>query len=362
MKTSRQVRKILLIRTDRLGDVILTLPMVQVLKKNFPTADISMLVNSYTSEILDENALIDEILLDDDAGARLIPFFSQLRSMRARKFDAAVVVHPILRLALLVFLAGIPTRVGTGYRWYSFLFNRRVYEHRKYAEKHEVEYNLNLLSALGCRWDGSPDFGLQVSGASAERVTKLLDKLAITDEDFLLLIHPGSGSSARDWSPKNFGKFAKRCVDELDAKVLLTGRENEEEIIHETLQQIPRGAVSLVNKLDLRDLVAMIRRADLFVSNSTGPLHIAAALGTPVIGIYPPIRECSPTRWGPYTTKRRVFVPDVNLCPRCQGRECEASDCMDQITVDQVFAAACDLKMANEGEGNRLVHAGRSAV
>lgn len=357
----RDLRKILLIRTDRLGDLILTLPMLPVLSRSFPVARISMLVSNYSAEILNYNRYLEEVLVYDNSSAP-IPLLDLRRSLRVRVFDAAIVVHPTFRLALIVFLASIPIRIGTGYRWYSFLFNRKVYEHRRDSKRHESEYNLNLLSALGLRPSAPPEFPLEISPASVERVRWLCKSYSIGEYDPFIVIHPGSGGSARDWSPANFGRLAARCIEELMVKVVVTGVKGEEEVVEQTMNHIPRGAVNLVQQLGLSDLVALVQRSALVVSNSTGPLHIAAAVGTPVIGLYPPIRECSPQRWGPYTAKKRVFVPDRNLCPRCQGRECEAADCMDQITVDEVFSAAKEFLTSGKMQEKQEAHAQRAAL
>ncbi len=147
------MQNILVVRTDRIGDVILTLPTVEALKSNFPNAHVTMLVNSYTSILVEDIA--GTLLYDRDGKPR--PFFEMLREIRNAHFDAVVIAYPRFRIALLLRLAGIPVRIGTGYRWYSFLFNKRIYEHRKTVEKHEAEYNLSLLKGLGHRVSSNPE-------------------------------------------------------------------------------------------------------------------------------------------------------------------------------------------------------------
>jgi ADP-heptose:LPS heptosyltransferase len=105
---------------------------------------------------------------------------------------------------------------------------------------------------------------------------------------------------------------------------------------------------SFVSTLNLKIFAAFIQTAKLFVANSTGPLHMAAAVGTPVIGFYPPVRVMSPKRWGPLTEKKIIFVPDPAKCHRCKGGECQGNDCMDQILVDQVIGAALKLISGNQ--------------
>ncbi|HTY59523.1 MAG TPA: hypothetical protein VMF59_11935, partial [Bacteroidota bacterium] len=145
--------RILVVRTDRLGDVILTLPVFNALRRRYPAARLVFLAGRYAGEIAEGYGPVDEILWYDDA-AGPVPFFAMRARLRSAHFDAAVIVHPTLRLALLAFLSGIPVRVGTGYRYYSLLFNRRVFAHRKTAERHEAEYNMGLLAPLGC--EGAP--------------------------------------------------------------------------------------------------------------------------------------------------------------------------------------------------------------
>jgi ADP-heptose:LPS heptosyltransferase len=151
-------------------------------------------------------------------------------------------------------------------------------------------------------------------------------------------LHPGSGGSAREWSAANFGLLAQALRSD-GFRVVVTGAANEESLVRGVVEASGGVAMPLVGRLALKELGAFLRTVNVFVSNSTGPRHIAAAVGTPVIAFYPPIRECSPRRWGPLTDKRVVFVADNALCARCKGGPCQGNDCMDQITVEQVRQA-----------------------
>jgi heptosyltransferase-2 len=250
-----------------------------------------------------------------------------------------VVSYPTFRLALLMFLSGIPVRVGTGYRWYSFLFNRRVYEHRKTAEKHELEYNLSLLSALGVPDPAPIPPSIVLSDDDVQEAARVAAELGLTTSTPRVVLHPGSGGSAREWSAESFGGLGMKLAA-MGYDVVVTGGPGEDELVHSVVKRIGVSARAWVNRGSLKTLGAFIRDSALFVSNSTGPLHIAAAVGTPVIGLYPPILACSPTRWGPYTHKKAVFVPDARQCPRCRGGACRGNDCLELITVDQVLDAA----------------------
>src|SRR5574341_1858479 len=138
--------KILIVRTDRIGDVVLSTPVAEVLKQRFPQGKIDFLVAPYTTPILKNNSFIDEIILDDNKSVK--GFFKLRETLKQRKYNLAVVLHPTLRLAYLLKTARIPIRIGTGYRGYSFLFNQKIYQNRKTVEKHELEYNLDMLRPL----------------------------------------------------------------------------------------------------------------------------------------------------------------------------------------------------------------------
>ena len=336
-----QFHNILVVRTDRIGDVVLSLPMIAALRTCFPATRRSMLLRTYTREIADGYEGLDSIVLYDEGGHEK-PFFAMLSELKAGRFDAVVVSYPTFRLALLMFLAGIPLRVGTGYRWYSFLFNKKVYEHRRTAEKHELEYNLSLLRTLGCSPEGKPSIHLSLPGWALDRAREERRGMGISEDDLVVVLHPGSGGSARDWSPEHFAGLA-RLLSAKGASVVVTGTRKEEPLVRKVVQESGNAAIPLRRELTLLELAAFLKLADLVVANSTGPLHIGAAVGTAVIGLYPPIPECSSKRWGPWTEKSLVFVADHQRCPRCKGGPCQGNDCMDQIAEQDVAGGALRL-------------------
>ncbi len=338
-----QRKRILIVRTDRLGDVILTLPMLPLLRKRFPDAYIAMLLGKYTTELVDGNPYADRLLLYDH-GQDLVPFDRMLSTLREGNFDVALVVHPTPRLAWLMFRAGIPVRIGTGYRYYSVLFNRRVYEHRKDAKRHELEYNLNLLKELDCPITGDPEFSITIPQETDRKIDSLLASLAIDREKEIIVVHPGSGGSAREWPAEYFGDLALKLQVDRGAQILITGAKGEERKVAAVLIGSKGKAIPLVGSLSLKELAALIKKANLFVSNSTGPLHIAVAVGTPVVSMFPQATAMSAARWGPYTAKKRVLVPDKPVnCKECVNRKDLPCACMMSIPVEDVYSAACAL-------------------
>ncbi len=317
---SRQ--KFLLVRTDRLGDVILSTPVATALKKRWPDAHVTFLARRYTAEVLRCHPHVDEIIEPGDSA-------SLIATLREKKFDAAIMLHPRPQLAWAIWRSGIAQRIGTGYRWYSFLFNRRVFEHRKNAARHEAEYNLRLLRPLGIA-DAPVEFHFSLSPNERERIDAKLKALGAGAHPFIL--HPGSGGSARDWPPENFARLADR-LQETGAQVMLTGATNETDLINEILQLTQTKPISLCGRLSITELAVLCQRAAVFVSNSTGPLHLAVMVGAPAVAFYPPIQACRPERWGPYGRSAEVLMSQQDECGRCRGAKTKICDCMQAISV-----------------------------
>lgn len=352
------LKRILVVRTDRLGDVILTLPMFPLLRRCFPDAHLAVLIRRYTAELLEGNPYIDEVLRYDRDGG-LVPFREMCATLRAQRFDAAIVVYPRLRLAWLMFRSGIPVRIGTGYRYYSPLFNRKVFEHRKDARRHEVEFNVRLLEEIGCTVPASwkPEFTIVIPDAVRASIEGLFASLGVASKDIVVL-HPGSGGSAREWPLRNFGALAHRLAD-CGFAVLVTGTQAEEQKVRAVVSASGGTAMSVAGKCSLKQLAALLQRAKLFVANSTGPLHLAVAMGTPVVGLYPQHIAMSATRWGPYTDKKTVLVPDRPLdCTVCIENKTEC-ECMASLDVDRVFRETIALMQRMEGEKQALTLGGR---
>ncbi|MDZ7261737.1 MAG: glycosyltransferase family 9 protein, partial [candidate division KSB1 bacterium] len=252
-------------------------------------------------------------------------------------FDTAIVLHPTLRLALLVFLARIPIRVGTGYRLYSVLFNRRVFHHRKTGRRHELEYNLELAEKIGASLE-KVEFKFFIPTSVQLRVEKLLTHLGIKPDDRVVALHPGSGGSARDWPLARFAELNDRLVSELRVKTIVTAGPGEENLVATVIRQSRIQPPQWMG--NLKELAALLKRANLLITNSTGPLHLAVAVGTEVIGFYCPIIPCLPSRWGPYGRPDSVLIPPLPPCKKCLNQNCAHYNCMDLIPVDEALALA----------------------
>ncbi|MCK9209816.1 MAG: glycosyltransferase family 9 protein [Ignavibacteriaceae bacterium] len=327
---------ILLVRTDRIGDVVLSLPLAEAIKKEFPDCRVTFLVKAYTLDLVKNHPFIDEVLTLDETD-NIPNIFSNVRKIGSKNFDSCIVVYPTFRIAFILFLTRIKNRIGTGYRSYSFFFTKKIYEHRKYAERHELQYNMNLLKVFGIEKQlelGEVDFHIQISEEGKKDVQQFFLENKIDTAKPLIIVHPGSGGSAVDLPLLKMKELVQKLLN-LNVTVLITGSGNEKEICQSLV--LNEKIINVAGRFSLSSLIALIEKSSIFISNSTGPLHIAAALKKYVVGFYPKIDACSVRRWGPFTEKKMIYEPAIN-CQNCTRKQCERLNCMETISIDEVFA------------------------
>lgn len=318
---------VLLVRPDGIGDEILCLPVATALRRFMPGARIIFLSTAYAAPVLDHHPDVDEIRTIDGRES-----LSDLVRLFKRGVDAAVFLKPLRRLMWAAFLARVPVRVATGYRWYSVLANRRVYEHRKDFAKHETAYNVGMLKGLG----------LSVAEVVAPRLILTEDERRLARQRLAdrpaphVVLHPG-GVAARTWKAEHYRKLAE-ALDQQGMSVIVTGSQKEaEEFSHRALADhpLPPAVRNLMGRLSVRELMAVIAESQAVVSGATGPAHIAAACGVPNVALFDPRRNNLPTRWQPLGTGV-VLRPDVPICEKCIYEACPYWDCMDRLTVKTV--------------------------
>ena len=330
-------KKIIVFRTDRLGDLVLSFPVVEALKASLPEAEVDLFVNPYTVPVANLQRNVSKVVPDAYSDLSALKAF-----LKSQQYDLAVHLFPVPRLALATFLAGVPVRVGTVYRYFSPLYNRRIRLHRKKAGMHERALNLRLLEGIGIP-AGRATAGLEIPDRfHREMVDRLATKGVDTSKDAFVVIHPGSGDSSLNWPAEHFGRLGRQLLDK-GIPVVLTGSDRDRAVVDQTRACMEGGGTDLCGEVDLEQLAALLSGASLVVTNSTGPLHLAEALGTKVIGIYSPYVSAAPHRWGPYGQPENVFVPDGDLCPRCTRERCERYNCLSAILPETVLARALEL-------------------
>jgi ADP-heptose:LPS heptosyltransferase len=334
-------RKLLLIRLDRIGDLVLTLPVDEALDSTAvdwwipPELEF---VSAMASPPRKTRTINKKISVPE--------FFRLLPEVRRRHYDAAIIFHAPWWVSLLLWLARIPIRAGVRSQWHSFFFlNRTIRQKRSRAEFSELEYNFKLFEAV-----------LNVEPGVFPRTS--LNLHSEVEREFLLrrhgikpgsynVVHPGMGGSALNWPTTKYLDLI-RSLTARDETVVITGTAADTAYLHplrEALGEL-HNIIWLDDKLTGRELVTLLGAARTVFAPSTGVLHLAASTGTPTIGIFSPVRVQHPRRWGPIGRKVATLVPDGVICPgelKCLGSSCRFFDCMETIAVSEVLKARTSL-------------------
>ncbi|MFH1897141.1 MAG: glycosyltransferase family 9 protein [Candidatus Desantisbacteria bacterium] len=333
-----------------MGDMILSLPAISSIKESYPKAHIAILIQEYTRDILWNNPHIDEIIIDH--GQNMLELAHQIRD---KKFDLAVVLYPSWRNGWLCFFAGIPVRVGTGYKPVGILFNKRAYIHRSKIVCHEIDYCLRLAEKAGARATRR-ELTLRIKDEDTQYAQSLLKKHGLLGNFPLIGIHPGSGGSALNWSKDNYACLIDGLIKKYDARVVITGSKDEQTMIEQIIAA--RGGdithakpVNLAGQTTVGQLMALFSLYHLFVGPSTGPMHLAAGLGKPVIALFPPLLSQSPAKWGPYGQGHVVLTPEDVQCRlrKCKKGGCRFFNCIDRITAERVLDVAGGIMREDRG-------------
>lgn len=342
--------KILVTRTDRLGDVLLATPVLKKIRDYYPHAKLSFLVREEWMPILDYGAR-------EEGGVQveLIPYRPQMtlaeltKVLKAHAFDVAVVLRDEALVSQAVKKAQIPLRIGPYSTLRSlFTFNQGIMQRRSRCSMHEAEYNLQLLSRIKVplsppakRAEDLPRSWVHYSTQVRGEVDQWLKSHGALGVKYWCL-HPGSSGSARYLQPGRLMELVYECLARLaqheGAKLILTGGPAEEELLRDIQSKAPEVLIfGGRENLGLAALAELYRRADAVIAHGTGPLHLAAAVDTRVLAIFPPLYVLSERRWGPLTAKRVTWIPLVE-CPekyRCRGLKCRYYDCMERFHVSE---------------------------
>ncbi|HSU27115.1 MAG TPA: glycosyltransferase family 9 protein [Chitinophagaceae bacterium] len=306
-----KVDKIILSWTDSIGDVMLTLPLAGLLKKRFPGASILFLGKEYTRPVIQACRHIDEFISVDEFDKEDARF----------REEGTVVIHvfPVKSIAYMAKRLHIPSRIGTRNRIYHwFTCNRLVRLSRRHSELHEAQLNIKLAAPLGIPVDLSLAEIVTLYGFENFQPLQPAFRDIIDKEKYNLILHPKSQGHAREWGIKNFATLAD-MLDPGRYKIFISGTENEKQAMQPLIDELGSRVVDITGLMPLDQFISFIHACDGIVANSTGPLHIASAMGKDAIGIYPPMRPVHPGRWGPVGKKAIAFVAKKN-CTDCRNK------------------------------------------
>ncbi len=340
-----KMKKIVLIKPSSLGDVVQTLPLVTAISRYLPDAKVDWVVRPEYAALVAAHPGVRHILLFDRARwsrmanmpHTLVEIAGLLRQLRREQYDYLLDVQGLLRSGMLSLLSRARIRVGfeNAREYAPFCYNRRVAIPR--PELHAVDRYMLLLQELGLP-PSTPDFSLQIPAEVDAWSQTLLSRMDIGGGRRLVVLNPNARWDTKKWIPERFAALADRLVSDLDADALFIGAASDKSSVEEIVSLCRQKVVSLAGATDLIQLAALLKRADLVITCDSGPMHLAAAVGTKVLALFGPT---DPVRTGPYGAGHRVIQKSADCIP-CLKRACPLEEriCMESISVEEVLAAA----------------------
>lgn len=357
MSNWETAQNILCIRLDTIGDVIMTAPAMLALKLSHPDRQITLMTSS-AGAVVAPLLTLDGLIVYDAPWLKATtprinsaPELDMIEHLRQAQFDAAVIFtvysqNP-LPSAFLCYMAGIPLRLAHCHENPYQLLTHWIPDPEPAQQiRHEVRRQLDLLDSVGCdvaRFLDDPTYDRQLlhpDPTSTQRVQKLLVEIGVNLDQPWLVIHPGATAASRRYPPESFAIVARRLVQDAGIQVVFTGTQPEVELVESIRSMINAPSYSLVERLDLNGLVSLLRLSSLLISNNTAPVHIASAVGTPVVDLYA-LTNLQHTPWG---VPHQVLFHDVP-CKLCYKSICPERhhNCLRQVEPSTVIQAALSL-------------------
>lgn len=363
-----ELNKILVVRTDRIGDCILSTPVISALRAVSPDAAIDVLTTPYTVPIFKGNPGVRDVIVDDPAGNSI--FSAEYRALVKRiadnDYDICFLLHITGRDALTAFLAGIRRRVSPASKIYQLLSTDRIVQKRSLCQMNEAEYNLDLVRRTLGGTFSNPPARLFFDDAAARFAREYLEGIFMRLRgagygEFrkgggrLVLVHPGCGGSALNMGSDGYAALIEKLRGEGFEVFLSTGPAEENlkrAVLSKLSAPVPHFDDETVRAgVSFKNTLALIAECDVAIAPSTGIMHAAVALEKPVVTLFCPIFVCAPVRWGPYMpAAAEVLTPcavssvESNIinneyCIKCAGRECSHYNCMDGIRTEDIISS-----------------------
>ncbi|MEW5807397.1 MAG: lipopolysaccharide heptosyltransferase II [Acidobacteriota bacterium] len=344
--------KMILIRVNNwIGDVVMISPAMRSIREHFSNAKVSILARSWVVETLKGNPFYDELIEYDNLGMHrgLTGRWRLIQELKERKFDLAILFQKAFEAAFLSFLAGVPLRVGYDTDRRGFFLSHKIHETTEARMKHHVEYFLDIARFIGC---DIKDKNLYFHFGEEERkkASEILGKEGLPGKDAfpVVVINPGASKPERRWHYERFAELADRLNERLGARIVLTGGNVDREGTGKILAKMTTGskALDLTGKISIKEFGALLEKSSLFIGNDSGPMHVAAAVGAPVVAIFGP---GIPEKTAPFVdAPRYLAITKKFSCAPCRQdffKECSPAPsgrpyCIEEISVDEVFEAS----------------------
>lgn len=326
-------RSIVIRGPNWVGDAVLSVPAIKAVRARFPDSSITLLVRPWVGGLFRSAPFIDEVWTRPGTGLR--GWYGTTREIRRRGFDLALLLPNSFESALTVFAAGIPERAGYATDGRGVLLTQRVA--RPIEKRHQVAYYLDLIrSVFGAVEEPTTEIVASEEERSGAR--RLLKSEGLDPQGGLLVLNPGAAfGSAKRWHEDRFARVADQIVEEFQLQTVVVGSAAETPIADRIRTRMQHPAVTLTGRTDLETLLGVLSFASMMITNDSGPMHMAAALGIPTVAVFGPTDAEVTRPVGPWT---RVVRHEV-ACSPCLLRECPIDHrCMEAVTVDDVFETA----------------------
>lgn len=337
--------RILITRADRIGDMVLTTPVFEAVRKKYPGAYLACLTFPENRDIVAGNPFLDEIILYDKKGPQK-GFWGNLvfsRFLARRKFDVVVHFHATNRMHLVTRLAGIPVRIGWKRRA-SWTLTHGFEDCKREGLRHESLYNYKLLKPLGVPAPPEPKPCFPKDERADRSLAELVKHRQIPEDRPWVVISPSASCPSKRWPAEKFAAVARRLERDPGAVILVIGARGDRWICRRVVNVLEGRAFDLSGSLSLAMLGSLFRRSALLVTNDSGPAHIAAACDIPVISVFGRKEAgLSPARWKPLGEKSRYVWKDAG-CEVCLAHRCEIGFlCLDAVSFEEVAALGQEL-------------------
>jgi heptosyltransferase-2 len=336
---TEKIHRILVRSANWVGDAVMTTPTIRAIRKNFPEATISILAKPWVAPLFHQDPSIDHLMLYDVEG-RHGKTWGKIRlskDLRTKEFDLAILLQNAFEAAFLAYVARIPNRLGYNTDGRGLLLTHPVRVDPTLKEGHQIDYYLGILTGASLKLDGR-GLSLVVTDEEKERAQRFLKSHGIGGKRLWIGINPGATyGTAKRWLPERYAALCNRLGESFGARILIFGGPSEEALGRQISGMITKDAFNLCGKTNLREAMALIAQCDLFVTNDSGLMHVAAAFDIPQIAI---IGSTNHVATGPSNPSgHTVRVPME--CSPCLKPDCPTDHrCMTEITVDMVYRVA----------------------
>jgi heptosyltransferase-2 len=333
----KNINRLLIRSTNWIGDAVMTTPAIRAIRKNFPDAEISILTKPWVAPVFESNPYVNNILIYDDSKKHkgLCGKMRLAKELKKYDFDAAILLQNAIEAAIITFFAGIPCRIGYDTDVRGFLLTHSVKCTPQIKKIHQTGYYLGILQGIGLKTNGT-DLDLFVDKKNKELSAEILKDFGVSPGDKLVGINPSATfGPAKQWFPQRYADLADRIEKVFGARIIIFGGPGDADLGHKISNIMQSSPVDLCGKTTLKEAIALINMCDLFITNDSGLMHVAAALDTPLLAIF---GSTNPVTTGPKGSNSRIVRVPVECSP-CLKPQCPKGHlkCMNNIDVDMVF-------------------------